>query len=51
MNTHMKYKNIYKNLRQAKNFLPLATIELITNGDVLNVTRLKKLLFILRKIK
>ena len=42
-NEPMLNKNIYKNLKQAKNFLPLAKIELVTNGDVLNIARLKKL--------
>ena len=41
-NEPMLNKNIYKNLKQAKNFLPLAKIELVTNGDVLNIARLKK---------
>ena len=36
-------KNIYKNVAQARKFLPNAKIEIITNGDVLNVERLKKL--------
>lgn len=36
-------KNIYSNIREARNFLPEATIEIITNGDVLNLKRLKDL--------
>jgi len=36
-------KKIYKNILTARKFLPNAKIELITNGDVLNKSRLKKL--------
>ena len=36
-------KNIYRNLAFARKSLPSAKIELITNGDVLNVKRMKKL--------
>jgi len=36
-------KNIYKNISEARNYLPKAAIELITNGDVLNLDRLKRL--------
>ena len=36
-------KNIYKLVRYAKNTLPQASIEIITNGDVLNEQRLKKI--------
>ena len=36
-------KNIYKLISYAKKVLPKARIEIITNGDVLNLERLKKL--------
>ena len=36
-------KACYENLRRTRNYLPNAKIELITNGDVLNLKRLKKL--------
>jgi len=36
-------KNIYKLVQYAKNTLPKASIEMITNGDVLNEKRLKKI--------
>ena len=36
-------KNIYGNIRIARKFLPEARIEIVTNGDVLNKNRLKKL--------
>tara|TARA_Y100001970_G_scaffold76866_1_gene97651 strand:- start:13475 stop:14359 length:885 start_codon:yes stop_codon:yes gene_type:complete len=36
-------KNVYKNLKSAREYLPDAKFELITNGDVLNEDRLKKL--------
>ncbi len=36
-------KNIYKLVQYAKNALPKASIEMITNGDVLNGKRLKKI--------
>jgi organic radical activating enzyme len=36
-------KNIYNLINKAKKTLPNAKIELVTNGDVLNKTRLKKL--------
>ena len=36
-------KNIYKLISYAKQVLPKARIEIITNGDVLNLKRLKKL--------
>ena len=36
-------KNIFTNIRQARDHLPNAKIELITNGDVLNKKRLLKL--------
>ena len=36
-------KNIYNLVRYAKEKLPKARVEIITNGDVLNKTRLKKL--------
>tara|TARA_B100001057_G_scaffold497795_1_gene602930 strand:+ start:3330 stop:4220 length:891 start_codon:yes stop_codon:yes gene_type:complete len=37
------HKKIYENIAEARHFLPDAQIELITNGDVLNKKRLKKL--------
>ncbi len=36
-------KNIYENIKIARKFLPLSRIEIVTNGDVLNKKRLKKL--------
>ena len=36
-------KQAYQNISSARDYLPDAKIELITNGDVLNITRLKKL--------
>ena len=36
-------KKIYKSISEARNFLPEAQIEIITNGDVLNLSRIKKL--------
>ena len=36
-------KNIYKNIKIARQFLPESRIEIVTNGDVLNKTRLEKL--------
>ncbi len=36
-------KNIYNLINKAKKTLPNAKVELVTNGDVLNKTRLKKL--------
>lgn len=37
------HKKIYENISEARMFLPSAQIEIITNGDVLNENRLKKL--------
>jgi radical SAM protein with 4Fe4S-binding SPASM domain len=37
------HKKIYENIAEARNYLPEAQIEIITNGDVLNKDRLKKL--------
>ena len=36
-------KNIYNLIEMAKNNLPNCNIELVTNGDPLNLARLKKL--------
>jgi len=36
-------KNIYNLIEMVKNYLPKCNIELVTNGDPLNLTRLKKL--------
>ena len=36
-------KNIYNLIEMVKNYLPNCNIELVTNGDPLNLTRLKKL--------
>ena len=36
-------KKIYSSISEARKFLPNAQIEIITNGDVLNLERLKKL--------
>lgn len=37
------HKKIYENIAEAKKFLPNSQIEIITNGDVLNIKRIKKL--------
>ena len=37
------HKKIYQNITEARKFLPEAQIEIITNGDVLNKDRLRKL--------
>jgi radical SAM protein with 4Fe4S-binding SPASM domain len=37
------HKAIYKNISRARTLLPDAKIEIITNGDVLNIERIKKL--------
>ena len=37
-------KNIYNSISEARKFLPEAQIELITNGDVLNFERTKKVI-------
>ena len=37
------HKKIYQNIAEARKFLPEAQIEIITNGDVLNKDRLRKL--------
>jgi len=37
------HKKIYENIAEAKKFLPNSQIEIITNGDVLNIERIKKL--------
>jgi radical SAM protein with 4Fe4S-binding SPASM domain len=37
------HKKIYENISEARRLLPEAKIELITNGDVLNLRRIKKL--------
>ena len=36
-------KNCYENISRTREYLPSAKIELITNGDVLNLDRIKKL--------
>jgi len=36
-------KNIYNLVNEAKTYLPLSKCEIVTNGDVLNIPRLKKL--------
>ena len=36
-------KKIYDHIKIVRNYLPLARIEMVTNGDVLNVARLKRL--------
>ena len=36
-------KNIFNLLKDAKNINPLVNLEMVTNGDVLNISRLKKL--------
>lgn len=38
-------KNIYNLIKMAKDYLPNCNIELVTNGDPLNLTRLKKLFY------
>ena len=37
------HKKIYENIAEARHYLPEAQIEIISNGDVLNKIRLKKL--------
>lgn len=37
------HKKIYENIAEARKFLPNSQIEIITNGDVLNIKRIKKL--------
>jgi radical SAM protein with 4Fe4S-binding SPASM domain len=39
------HKKIYQNIAEARKFLPDAQIEIITNGDVLNIERIKKLFY------
>ena len=36
-------KQIYNHVKMVREYLPLARIEMVTNGDVLNIERLKKL--------
>ena len=43
-NEPLLHKNIYNHIKEAKKFLPKARIEVITNGDVLNTNRIKKLI-------
>ena len=43
-NEPLLHKKIYNHIKEAKELLPKARIEVITNGDVLNVTRIKKLI-------
>ena len=43
-NEPLLHKKIYNHVKEAKKFLPKARIEIITNGDVLNSTRIKKLI-------
>jgi radical SAM protein with 4Fe4S-binding SPASM domain len=43
-NEPLLHKKIYKHIEEARKFLPNARIEVITNGDVLNPTRIKKLI-------
>lgn len=42
-NEPMLNKKCYENISRTRNYLPEAKIELITNGDVLNTTNIKKL--------
>ena len=37
-------KNIFNLILKARNYLPNTNIEMVTNGDVLNISRLKKLI-------
>ena len=43
-NEPLLHKKIYNHVKEAKKFLPKARIEIISNGDVLNSTRIKKLI-------
>ena len=43
-NEPLLHKKIYKHIKEARKFLPNARIEVITNGDVLSTTRIKKLI-------
>ena len=43
-NEPLLHKKIYTHIAEAKKFLPNARIEVITNGDVLNIKRVKKLI-------
>lgn len=43
-NEPLLHKKIYNHIEEAKKFLPKARIEVITNGDVLNTKRIKKLI-------
>ena len=43
-NESLLHKKIYTHIAEAKKFLPNARIEVITNGDVLNIKRVKKLI-------
>ena len=43
-NEPLLHKEIYKHVEEARFYLPDARIEIITNGDVLNKERLKKLM-------
>ena len=42
-NEPMLHKKIFDHIKEAKSFLPNARIEVITNGDVLNEKRIRKL--------
>jgi radical SAM protein with 4Fe4S-binding SPASM domain len=42
-NEPLLHKKIYEHLAMAKNYLPKSRIEIITNGDVLNKNRIKRL--------
>ena len=43
-NEPLLHKKIYNHVEEARKFLPNARIEVITNGDVLSTTRIKKLI-------
>ena len=43
-NEPLLHKKIYDHIKEARKFLPKARIEIITNGDVLNTTRIKRLI-------
>ena len=38
-------KNIYNLIKMARHYLPNSNIEIVTNGDPLNLDRLKKIIF------
>tara|TARA_B100000902_G_C27291617_1_gene907477 strand:- start:212 stop:1075 length:864 start_codon:yes stop_codon:yes gene_type:complete len=43
-NEPLLHKGIYRHIKESKKYLPNARIEVITNGDVLNIKRIEKLI-------